>query len=71
MNDHYTPYGRDDDRTVKITVEDEVLLRADVDDDIDCDGYPEHRGVRTTYDGPDGVQWECTRCGAEGWEDKR
>lgn len=24
----------------------------------------------TTYDGPDGVQWECRRCGAEGWEDQ-
>ncbi|MFD8919481.1 hypothetical protein ACFV0Y_16880 [Streptomyces sp. NPDC059569] len=20
------------------------------------------------YDGPDGVQWSCRRCGAEGWD---
>ncbi|MDK0525023.1 hypothetical protein [Streptomyces sp. ML-6] len=22
----------------------------------------------TEYDGPDGIQWSCRRCGAEGWE---
>jgi len=35
-----------------------------------CDGYPEHRGVRITYEDDNGIQWECTQCGAEGWEDK-
>lgn len=23
----------------------------------------------TTYEGPDGRQWRCRRCDAEGWED--
>lgn len=32
-----------------------------------ADDYPEHQ-TRDTYRGEDGVQWECTRCGAEGWE---
>lgn len=35
-----------------------------------CGEYGEHRGERTTYEDEDGVQWECTECGAEGWEDK-
>lgn len=39
-----------------------------IEDDV-CVGYPEHRGVRETYRGDDGIQWECTVCGAEGWED--
>ncbi len=41
----------------------------DEDDGEWCaDGYPEHPFTRDTYSGPDGVQWECLRCGAEGWE---
>jgi hypothetical protein len=38
------------------------------EDDV-CVGYPEHRGVRETYRGDDGIAWECTVCDAEGWED--
>lgn len=32
-------------------------------------GYEYDHTVRTTYDGPDGRQYECTECGAEWWED--
>ncbi|MFY1686316.1 hypothetical protein [Plantactinospora sp. WMMB782] len=39
----------------------------DDNESVCADGYPEHR-TRDTYNGPDGVAWECTRCGAEGWE---
>jgi hypothetical protein len=35
-----------------------------------CEKYDEHRGERTTYEDAETVQWECTVCGAEGWEDK-
>lgn len=42
----------------------------DDDDDVEiCNGYSEHRGVRTTHEDADGIAWECTSCGAEGWED--
>ncbi|GGM27529.1 hypothetical protein GCM10011608_10420 [Micromonospora sonchi] len=34
--------------------------------DWECDGYPEHT-YRTTYEGPDGWQGVCSRCGAEDW----
>ncbi len=41
------------------------------DDEYEVEGcsddYPEHQ-TRDTYRGEDGVQWECVRCGAEGWE---
>lgn len=35
-----------------------------------CGEYSEHRGERVTYEDEETVQWECTKCGAEGWEDK-
>ncbi len=46
-------------------------------DDPDTNDEPVESGcgwewdhtTRTTYTGPDGTQWECTGCGAEGWED--
>lgn len=25
---------------------------------------------RVIYDGPDGLQWECRRCGAEGFQER-
>ncbi len=37
------------------------------DQEVCADGYPEHL-TRMTYSGPDGVQWECLRCRAEGRE---
>ena len=37
------------------------------DGPVCADDYPEHL-TRDTYVGEDGVQWECVRCGAEGWE---
>ena len=27
-------------------------------------------GQAITYDGPDGLQWQCRRCGAEGFEER-
>lgn len=41
--------------------------------DIEADaesgcGWEWDHTTRTTYEGPDGTQWECTECGAEGWE---
>jgi hypothetical protein len=41
----------------------------DTEDDgpVCADDYPEH-DTRDTFVGEDGVQWECVRCGAEGWE---
>lgn len=51
----------------------EVVIVDEVDEDgLDgvCAEYGEHRGERTTYEDDDCVQWECTVCGAEGYEDK-
>ena len=25
--------------------------------------------TRTVYEDEEGIQWECVRCGAEGWDD--
>ena len=36
-------------------------------DDDECERMGHDDEV--TYSGPDGLQWECLRCGAEGWED--
>lgn len=49
-----------------------VVNEVDDEDELSgiCGEYSEHRGERTTYEDEDGVQWECTECGAEGWEDK-
>lgn len=43
-----------------------------MEDAVDTDGEVcgetyDHDEV-IDYDGPDGVQWSCRRCGAEGWE---
>lgn len=38
------------------------------DDTPICGEEFDHDEV-TDYDGPDGYQWHCRRCGAEGWED--
>lgn len=40
------------------------------DDDEDVCGLTYDHEERITYDGPDGLGWECLRCGAEGWEDR-
>lgn len=37
-------------------------------DEQEC-GYVYDHDTETVYDGPDGHQWICRRCGAEGWED--
>lgn len=34
----------------------------------ECGAVYEHDTVET-YNGPDGVQWMCRRCGAEGYEE--
>lgn len=49
-----------------------VVNEVDDEDELSgiCGEYSEHRGERITYEDEDGVQWECTECGAEGWEDK-
>ncbi len=39
------------------------------DDDEICGETFDHDEV-ITYDGPDGLQWECRRCGAEVFEEK-
>lgn len=38
-------------------------------DDIVCGETIDHDEV-ITYDGPDGIQWRCRRCDAEGFEEK-
>lgn len=55
------PYadGPGDMPTIEIFLDEDVAVCAD--------DYPEH-DTRDTYVGEDGTQWECTRCGAEGWE---
>lgn len=37
--------------------------------DEDVCGYTFDHDTETTYEGDDGIQWICRRCGAEGWED--
>lgn len=37
--------------------------------DEDVCGETYDHDTETVYDGPDGYQWTCRRCGAEGWED--
>lgn len=43
------------------------MTEPEEDEQICIGDYPEHDAV-DTYSGEDGVQWECRRCGAEGWE---
>ena len=40
-----------------------------IEDEEDVCGETFDHDEETTYDGPDGRQWLCRRCGAEGWED--
>ncbi|WP_405824328.1 hypothetical protein OG705_29440 [Streptomyces sp. NBC_00838] len=40
-------------------------LRAD-EEEICGEAYDHDEEI--DYDGPDGLQWSCRRCGAEGWE---
>ena len=35
----------------------------------DICGFSYDHDTEVTYDGPDGRQWVCRRCGAEGWEE--
>lgn len=46
-----------------LTVSEE--LRAD-EEEICGEAYDHDEEI--DYDGPDGLQWSCRRCGAEGWE---
>lgn len=39
------------------------------DDEEDVCGWTYDHTTRITHEDEDGVQWECTNCGAEGWED--
>jgi len=56
----------------QVNVNPEIEINEDEEPEFSgiCAEYGEHRGERTTYEDEDGVQWECTKCGAEGWEDK-
>lgn len=46
----------------------QIVGTAADDESVCADGYPEHVEV-VDYQGDDGTQWHCSRCGAEGWED--
>lgn len=46
-----------------------VSVLPDPNEDDEVCGETYDHDTRTTYDGPDGIQWECLRCGAEGWEE--
>lgn len=37
-----------------------------VEDEQEC-GFAYDHDEEVTYDGPDGIQWYCRRCGGEGW----
>lgn len=39
------------------------------DDDFICGESIDHQ-TEITYEDDEGLQWLCSRCGAEGWEDK-
>lgn len=39
-----------------------------LDEDDICGESIDH-DEEITHEGPDGVQWRCRRCDAEGWED--
>jgi hypothetical protein len=38
------------------------------DEESGC-GWEWDHTVRVLYEGPEGTQWECTECGAEGWDE--
>ena len=38
------------------------------DEDGEACGETYDHDEEIQYDGPDGLQWSCRRCGAEGWE---
>lgn len=38
------------------------------DEDGVCGESWDHT-LKYVYEGPDGVQWTCIECGAEGWEE--
>jgi hypothetical protein len=40
------------------------------DDDAEVCGETFDHDETITYDGPDGLQWQCRRCGAEGFEER-
>lgn len=40
---------------------------SDADDEEEVCGETYDHDAVTDYDGPDGQQWSCRRCGAEGW----
>lgn len=40
-----------------------------MDEEEDECGYVFDHDEVIDYEGPDGTQWHCRRCGAEGWED--
>ena len=40
---------------------------SDEDEPVCGESYDHDEQI--TYDGPDGVQWVCRECGAEGFED--
>lgn len=44
-------------------------VMVDNDDDEMLCGEAFDHDEAVTYDGPDGYQWYCRRCGAEGWEE--
>lgn len=44
-----------------------TTVEPDPDEDVCGESY-DHDTV-VTYEGEDGVQWECKRCGAEGWKE--
>ncbi|MFG3127365.1 hypothetical protein ACGFZU_06645 [Streptomyces tendae] len=39
-------------------------------DDEEICGETYDHDEEIDYDGPEGVQWSCRRCGAEGWESR-
>jgi hypothetical protein len=45
----------------------EIGEKLSEDDEEICGDTYDH-DTFDTYRGEDGVQWECRRCGAEGWE---
>lgn len=39
-----------------------------IEDEEVC-GWSYYHDTEIVYDEPDGTQWVCRRCGAEGWEE--
>ena len=46
-----------------------VTPMSDAPDEETC-GWSYDHVTEITYEGPDGIQWVCRRCGAEGWEEQ-